>query len=686
MLKTNFVKLVLCILAATVVSAQVNQTVLSDGTDLSKSYYIPPEIKEIEEQVINFKDPEISALILARIADSIWKFDEDRGRGLFMISLSKLPISSDNAAKKSSALPTFRKVVSLIARHDKGWANTLLELLNESAEKKSGSNLEIAETLLETDTKLASDFAQQSLQHDVNRGFVSFLNRLRQQDQAEADRLFIQAVRLYSSIPNPDATNFAILGTYLFGPPYGYAGQTVTLTRIGNVFVPNVTGNHPNISVALVQSYLRGAVLIIGRPTTSVEQRSIRYALGYQLLPKAQEFAPAMIGELSSAMSALISYVPVEITSNEAYRNLNRDAGRSLDEKIRDIEKIADSSVRDRLFLDLTYHLWQKKDLQGANEAAARIENEEVRKLLENLILFGQGTRLLKEAEADLIGAMQIASRLQNSFEKCLLWLGIASVAGKAKHETLFNQALASAEATSRKIDDNTSPFLLLYISGQMKNNGLPQSDVTLAEAIRELNKIDAQQAPTFVREVILDPLKFSFPIRVDGLDVSFRSSLQNNLTENVKDNLSIVNDLRDENLRGEGYLLIIKRILENKIAPPNWKRQDKVIRVGEDGIRKSAAKVVMPLYPKDSEKKRVSGVTVTEVQYNGNGDVTEVTVLTAPDSAIRKSIEDALAKWKFIPSKLDEKPISVRGKITFYFVIDSKGKGKVENPISKYV
>lgn len=681
MLKKSFVKLVLCILAMSTVSAQVNQTVLSDGTVLSKSRYIPPEIKEIEQQVINFKDPEISALILARIADSIWKFDEDRGRDLFLISLGKLSISSDNAGKKSSALPTFRKVVSLIARHDKEWANTLLELLNESAEKKSGSNLEIAETLLETDPELASDFAQQSLQHDVNRGFVSFLNRLRQQDRAEADRLFIQAVGLYSSMPNPDATNFAILGTYLFGPPYGYAGQTVTLTRIGNVFVPNVTGNHPNISVALVQSYLRGAVLIIGRPTTSAEQRSIRYALGYQLLPKAQEFAPAMIGELSGAMNALISYVPVEITGNEAYKNLNRDANRSLDEKIKDIEKIADSSVRDRLFLDLTYHLWQQKDFQSANEVAARIENEEVRKSLENLILFGQGIRLLKGAETDLIGAMQIASRLPNSFEKCLLWLGIASAASNATDGTLFNQAIASAEATSRKIDDNTSPFLLLHISGQMKKHGLPQYDVTLDEAIRELNKIDSPQSPSLVREVLLDPLKFSFPIRVDGLDLSFRSSLQNNLTENVTDNLSIVNDLRDEKLRGEGYLLITKRILDNKIATPNWKSQDQVIRVGEDGIRKSAAKIVMPLYPKDSERKRVNGVTVTEIQYNGNGDVTEVVVLTAPDSAIRKSIEDALAKWKFTPSKLGEKPVSVRGKITFYFVIDAKGKGKVENP-----
>jgi hypothetical protein len=39
------------------------------------------------------------------------------------------------------------------------------------------------------------------------------------------------------------------------------------------------------------------------------------------------------------------------------------------------------------------------------------------------------------------------------------------------------------------------------------------------------------------------------------------------------------------------------------------------------------------------------------------------------------------MKQWKFKPAKLNEKPVSIRGKITFYFVIDAKGKGEVKNP-----
>jgi hypothetical protein len=39
------------------------------------------------------------------------------------------------------------------------------------------------------------------------------------------------------------------------------------------------------------------------------------------------------------------------------------------------------------------------------------------------------------------------------------------------------------------------------------------------------------------------------------------------------------------------------------------------------------------------------------------------------------------MKQWKFKPSKLEQKPVSIRGKITFYFVIDEKGKGAVQNP-----
>ena len=115
-----------------------------------------------------------------------------------------------------------------------------------------------------------------------------------------------------------------------------------------------------------------------------------------------------------------------------------------------------------------------------------------------------------------------------------------------------------------------------------------------------------------------------------------------------------------------------------NKIDESN-QDQERVVRVGEDGIRKSAKTSVMPVYPKAS-KNRAKGVAVAELQYNGKGVVSEVSVLESPDRYTGQAVSNALWKWTFTPSKLNGKPVSIRGKLTFYFVVEN-GIGKVQNP-----
>lgn len=109
--------------------------------------------------------------------------------------------------------------------------------------------------------------------------------------------------------------------------------------------------------------------------------------------------------------------------------------------------------------------------------------------------------------------------------------------------------------------------------------------------------------------------------------------------------------------------------------------QDERIVRVGEDGIRASASKIVMPQYPESSRKKRVQGVAVAELVYSGNGDVTNVKVLESPDNDVRQAVIDAIKQWKFRPSTIKGKPLSVRGKLTFYFTIDRRGQPSVRNP-----
>ena len=104
-------------------------------------------------------------------------------------------------------------------------------------------------------------------------------------------------------------------------------------------------------------------------------------------------------------------------------------------------------------------------------------------------------------------------------------------------------------------------------------------------------------------------------------------------------------------------------------------------VRVGEDGIRRSASKTVMPTYPEVSIRKHSQGVAVVELQYDGTGNVTDVRVLEAPDSEIAQTVRSAVHQWKFRPSTIHGQPLNVKGKLTFYYVIESDGQGHVRNP-----
>lgn len=108
---------------------------------------------------------------------------------------------------------------------------------------------------------------------------------------------------------------------------------------------------------------------------------------------------------------------------------------------------------------------------------------------------------------------------------------------------------------------------------------------------------------------------------------------------------------------------------------------KSKVVMVGEDGIRRSASKTVMPDYPEASKKRRSKGVAVVDVQYDGDGTVELVNVLEAPDEEIKNAVSEAVKQWRFKKSTYRGEPLSVRGKLTFYFSIDQAGRGKVSNP-----
>lgn len=103
-------------------------------------------------------------------------------------------------------------------------------------------------------------------------------------------------------------------------------------------------------------------------------------------------------------------------------------------------------------------------------------------------------------------------------------------------------------------------------------------------------------------------------------------------------------------------------------------------VRIHETALRKRAIRVVMPDYPKESQKRGAKGIAVVQLEINEEGSVTESEVLEAPDTAIKEAVISAVKQWQFKPATANGVATRIRSKLTFYYVIDGRN-ARVENP-----
>lgn len=115
--------------------------------------------------------------------------------------------------------------------------------------------------------------------------------------------------------------------------------------------------------------------------------------------------------------------------------------------------------------------------------------------------------------------------------------------------------------------------------------------------------------------------------------------------------------------------------------AQPVWGLQTlKSVTVHETYLRKRATKTVPPGFPEQAKKRGAKGVVVAQINVDEQGEVARVEVLEAPDPLIKEAVIKAIEQWRFDPPTIGGKPVRIRGKLTFYYVIE-RGKGRVDNP-----
>ena len=643
-------------------------------------------IRNIAAKMIQMKDLRASSWQLARLAEISWDNDSDAARQLFEFALQKVSLQESDAEDVAEQKNTIRiRVFSLIAQRDKVWAEALIDSSLEQSKQHAGlcdgseTNLDVARSLVDNDAKRAAGFGKRSLQNGISPNFITLLQELRQKQPEAADNLFLQALNQYGS-QSDDANQLTVLGTYLFTSPRldSTDGTAFLITRVGNFGVPDLTANRPNIAPNLIRAYLQTAIGAMYKPNDDATQQQAKYALGHLLLPKAQEFAPDLIGEVGAAMAAVGANVPASFTNGDAFANLRKTAAPNRAEAFEDIAKISDESTRDTRYLDIAFHSWRKNDFVTAQTAAAKIKDEKAAASLATLISYGKAQMLLKSKQPNLTEAGQAATLLPQGLERALLHLKIARFAIKTKSNAIANENLNAAAKQANFLDESLRPYFLLDVAAVFAEIDKAQSGTILTDAVKQFNAAGnkAEQSPKWQTSVVIEPLTLDFPLETSASD--FEADARNTILAQMSD--APFDALNSEYLRSRALFVSAKIVITAEKAATK-KQQESVITVGEDGIRRSANKKVTPAYPEAARRKRIKGTAVVELQYNGKGEVTDAKILESPDAATGQAVIDAVKQWQFTPSQLEGKPISVRGKLTFYFVVSEKGETSVQNP-----
>lgn len=644
------------------------------------------QVHRIADKILNLRSVRAKAFEIARLAAALWKQDEPYARLLFEKALNlTIPNGTDTEARALST--SHRRVIALIARNDAEWAKRLIdseakrEAEDQNSKSFSHTNIRTALGLLEEDAPVAVQFAERSLKRGVDRAFLDFILTLRKKDEPEANRLFLQALTYLSQQSAVHILEFHNLGLYLFTAPDMLDSDYHKITKVDHILVPNITADRPGVPHALVRAYLSTAADVLWRMTSDSEQRQYSYALCYMLLPKSRNVAPDLTPKLDAVMAALTPEVPSGLTTDAAFRYMNLPPT-TTEEKLTNAENKPDQESRDISYLEIAFQAWRKGDFKTARIAQGRISDLQAARGLAAIIDFGDGAWAIKQHPADLSKAEAMVNRLPQGIERSVLLQAIAKIQATRRDAVLTEETVDRSLKATRSMSDGRRPFLLLTAAAHLAKLKSPAMHSALSEAVRDFNSFEesAFARLDWAQSVQIGPLKARFPLDAAGVDFGFNEAFRTVAFADPEVAMARAEELRNENLRAQSLVEVGIAVLDK--LPPKAQPNEEPIRVGEDGMRKSASKTVMPLYPEEALKKREQGVTVVEVQYDSKGDVVSTSVLEAPSKSIGDAAVTAIKQWKFVPSKKqDGTPVSVRGKLTFYFEIDKDGKGMVQNP-----
>lgn len=534
------------------------------------------QVRGFATQLLAFHDVSIRAPAIARLAEILWKDDQPYAEQLFLKAYDSTSLKNASSREEQRTFASLRRqVLSRMARCAPALVDRLIkdEKFEDNTGDQAKAKFSIAYDLSNDDPTKANDFARASLKTGVNPGMYALLLRLRSKDEKLADALFLETLQRLTSDPAVDANDLLALGTYVFTSSKEQllsSPAAIVQVVVGDLLVPDITADRPNIPLILVRSYLNAAANVVMRPSSNLEQQKLYYVTCYLLLPKAIRFAPEVVPSLTSAMQSLAKSVPPQLTNESTYSNVKKRGlsdPNGLELALKEIERMPDQDSRDIRYLSLTFVLCMKADFSRAREIAKRISDLSVAQDLEIVISFNEGARLLEKKAIKLSEVKQVAERLPQGIERAMLWIAIAKAEIDANDTVGANTALDDALTSARKVDDVRLPFLTMNLASQWSRIDRERGETMLIEAIKQFN---AQKPAAFSkvewrRKIELGPDIERFPLKVKGFAYQMEEALQPLIASDSERTAMLLQTLSSEQPLAEAIIAMSKVVLNPK-------------------------------------------------------------------------------------------------------------------------
>ena len=438
----------------------------------------------------------------ARIADTLWTFDEPFARETFRSAFDSISqaVADDLPKEKQPAFikrqaTAVKEVLQRFGTRDSKQAIEWLKAFeNERAGKSSEKVnslrpellMQIAAQLALTDAEQAMRLGLLALAGDrIPEGFGSLLFSVSRNRRDLGDDLFRAAVATLRRNNYVYDIAIIILTNYLFTN----RGELLSTAKLTDA---QLLANY-YVDAAWKQS---GGD---GNPV-STSSASFYTQLELRALPIVSRYAPNRLPELRGQMTRIASGLNAEQRQRtDLVRAMQRDestlASRnnySLDEQIERAEKEKNSQVRDALFLSIANRL-MREDEERALTIAKKIQDEKMRASTEDDIYLIKIQSQLRSLET-IAEARKVSTQFNNQVFRAKILVQLAArVLSHHKDQSQAIELLSEALTAMTKADDIPDKMLAqLQVAEQFAKFDTIRGFEVLGTALATMNRLQA--------------------------------------------------------------------------------------------------------------------------------------------------------------------------------------------------